>query len=78
VAHLGRAQDRSPIEAGPGIAALLEADSLGVPAPHTVTFGALRHLQRIDEDGITLARPLGVQVPAPNCADVPCGPYPAS
>ena len=66
VAHLSRAQDRSPIEAGPGIAALLETDSLGVPAPHTVTFRVLRHLQRIDEDVIALARPLGVDVPTPS------------
>ncbi|MBU3065844.1 FUSC family protein [Nocardia sp. NEAU-G5] len=66
VAQLSRAHDRPPIEAGPGIAALLETDSLGVPAPRTVTFRALRHLQRIDEDVIALARPLGVDVPAPS------------
>lgn len=66
VAHLSHARDRSPIESGPGIAALLETDSLGIPAPHTAAFQVLRHLQRIDEDIVALARPLGVPVGTPD------------
>jgi uncharacterized membrane protein YccC len=57
--------DRRPapgIETGPSIAAMLEPGTLGAPRYGRVTDRVLRHLQRLDEAVVGLARPLGVPV----------------
>ncbi|MEV5955691.1 FUSC family protein [Streptomyces sp. NPDC051987] len=48
------------IETGPSIAAMLEPGTLGAPRYGRVTDRVLRHLQRLDEAVVGLARPLGV------------------
>ncbi len=60
------ADDNAPgeIEAGASVAAMLEGAHPDVPRPGTVTFRVLRHLQRLDEGVVGLARPLGVPVAA--------------
>ncbi|WP_234430762.1 FUSC family protein [Streptomyces sp. NRRL F-4489] len=50
------------VEAGASIASLLEADGSPVPPSHTVTFRVLRHLQRLDEGVVGIARALDVPV----------------
>ncbi|MFD4506873.1 FUSC family protein [Streptomyces sp. NPDC058457] len=57
--------DRRPvpgIETGPSIAAMLEPGTLRAPRYGRVTDRVLRHLQRLDEAVVGLARPLGVPV----------------
>ena|GEM_PF-572848 len=66
MAQLSRPDARSRVESGPGVAAQFETDNLGIPAPDTETFRVLRHLYRIDEDLIALARPLGVPPQPPS------------
>ncbi|WP_241968374.1 FUSC family protein [Streptomyces sp. ICBB 8177] len=50
------------VESGASIAAMLEGPQAAGPRPGTVTFRVLRHLQRLDEGVVGLARPLGVPV----------------
>ncbi|MFD4604948.1 FUSC family protein [Streptomyces sp. NPDC058464] len=50
------------IETGPSIAAMLEPGTLRAPRYGRVTDRVLRHLQRLDEAVVGLARPLGVPV----------------
>lgn len=55
-------------ETGASLAAMLEPDRPGVPRHDRVTDRVLRHLQRLDEGVIGLARPLGVPVSTPTGA----------
>jgi len=50
------------IQAGPSIASMLEGSGSTVTPSQTVTFRVLRHLQRLDESVVALARPLGARV----------------
>lgn len=56
---------RTEVETGPSIASLLEPDAAGVPRYGRITGRVLRHLERLDEAVVGLARPLGVPVRAP-------------
>jgi hypothetical protein len=60
VAHVDGENATAALEPGPGIAAMPETGTLGLPAPHTLAFRVLRHLQRVDESVIALARPLNI------------------
>ncbi|MHC3470057.1 FUSC family protein [Streptomyces sp. 7R007] len=53
------------VETGPSIAALLETDGPGVSRYGRITDRVLRHLQRLDEAVVGLARPLRVPVAQP-------------
>ncbi|MEU0950128.1 FUSC family protein [Streptomyces canus] len=53
------------VETGPSIASLLETEVPGTPRFGRVTDRVLRHLQRLDETVVGLARPLQVPVAAP-------------
>lgn len=61
------AGERSTAEVltGPSIASLLMPGGPGTPRYGRVTDRVLRHLQRLDEAVVGLARPLGVPVTAP-------------
>jgi uncharacterized membrane protein YccC len=62
---IARARGETPAEgihAGPSIASMLEGPGSGVPRSGSVTFRVLRHLQRLDEGILGLARPLGAPV----------------
>ncbi|MFG2138417.1 FUSC family protein [Streptomyces sp. NPDC048650] len=50
------------VESGASIASLLEADGAPAPTSGTVTFRVLRHLQRLDEGVVGIARALEVPV----------------
>jgi len=50
------------IETGPSIASMLEGSGSPVVPSQSVTYRVLRHLQRLDESVVALARPLGVPV----------------
>lgn len=50
------------VESGASIASMLEAEGSGAPRSGTVTYRVLRHLQRLDEGVVGLARPLDVPV----------------
>ncbi|MFB7597778.1 FUSC family protein [Streptomyces sp. NPDC056160] len=65
-AHVADEQKAPEIETGPSIASLLETGATpGTPRYGRITDRVLRHLQRLDEGVVGLARPLGVRVPAP-------------
>ncbi|MEU0603525.1 FUSC family protein [Streptomyces sp. NPDC006393] len=65
-AHVADERATAPIETGPSIASLLGADGTpGTPRYGRVTDRVLRHLQRLDESVVGLARPLRVPVPSP-------------
>lgn len=53
-------------ETGASLASMLEPDAPDAPRHDRVTGRVLRHLQRLDEGVIGLARPLGVQVSTPD------------
>ncbi|CAL9602696.1 hypothetical protein SUDANB6_05483 [Streptomyces sp. enrichment culture] len=53
------------VETGPSIASLLEPDADGTPRYGRITGRVLRHLERLDEAVVGLARPLGVPVAPP-------------
>ncbi|WP_369251982.1 FUSC family protein [Streptomyces sp. R41] len=55
-------------ETGASLASILETDAPGPPRHDRVTGRVLRHLQRLDEGVIGLARPLGVTVSTPDKA----------
>jgi uncharacterized membrane protein YccC len=65
-AHLGGERGDARVETGPSIASLLETGSGGVPRYGRITDRVLRHLQRLDEGVVGLARPLDVPVAAPS------------
>ncbi|MEU9499017.1 FUSC family protein [Streptomyces sp. NPDC048196] len=54
------------VEAGASIAAMLEASASPALRSGTVTFRVLRHLQRLDENVVGIARPLDVPVAGRN------------
>ncbi|GAA5082404.1 FUSC family protein [Streptomyces similanensis] len=65
-AHLSDEHADAEIETGPSIASLLESGGTpGTPRYGRITDRVLRHLQRLDESVVGLARPLGVRLPAP-------------
>ncbi|WP_329131263.1 FUSC family protein [Streptomyces sp. NBC_00670] len=55
------------MESGPSLASLLDPGETRAPRPGSVTHRVLRHLQRLDEGVLGLARPLGV--PGPTTAE---------
>ncbi|MFE9028530.1 FUSC family protein [Streptomyces iakyrus] len=55
---------RAQVETGPSIASLLGSDA-GTPRYGRITDRVLRHLERLDEAVVGLARPLGVPVAGP-------------
>ncbi|MFF4793988.1 FUSC family protein [Streptomyces sp. NPDC001276] len=65
-AHVADEPTTAEVERGPSIASLLEADGApGVPRYGRITDRVLRHLQRLDEAVVGLARPLDVPVSKP-------------
>ncbi|MEU6476761.1 FUSC family protein [Streptomyces sp. NPDC047017] len=65
-AHVADEHATARIETGPSIASLLESGGTpGTPRYGRVTDRVLRHLQRLDEGVVGLARPLDVEVPTP-------------
>ena len=50
------------VVSGPSIASMLEADGAPALRPDTVTLRVLRHLQRLDEGVVGIARTLDVPV----------------
>ncbi|SEE95865.1 Fusaric acid resistance protein family protein [Streptomyces sp. 3213] len=65
-AHVADGEAVGLIETGPSIASLLRPGTPGTPRYGRVTDRVLRHLQRLDEAVVGLARPLGVPIPAPS------------
>ncbi|MFD7288245.1 FUSC family protein [Streptomyces sp. NPDC059863] len=57
-----KAEGAGEVESGASIASMLRTDASGAPPSDTVTARVLRHLQRLDEGVVGLARPLGVRV----------------
>ncbi|MFV0137713.1 FUSC family protein [Streptomyces sp. HMX87] len=53
------------VETGPSIASLLKPDAAGSPRYGRITGRVLRHLERLDEAVVGLAKPLGMPVTAP-------------
>ncbi len=66
VARVVEESTRGEVSSGASIASVLEANGTAGPASGTVTFRVLRHLQRLDEGVIGLARPLEVPVSGRN------------
>ncbi|MFJ3223101.1 FUSC family protein [Streptomyces sp. NPDC086783] len=65
VAHVEDQSDAGTVETGASLASMLEGDRPGeAPRHDRVTGRVLRHLQRLDEGVVGLARPLGVPVAA--------------
>ncbi|MEU5095485.1 FUSC family protein [Streptomyces sp. NPDC020996] len=64
-AHVTDERAAGRVTTGPTIASLLEPDVPGTPRYGRVTDRVLRHLQRLDEAVLGLARPLRVPVAAP-------------
>ncbi|MBQ0966083.1 MULTISPECIES: FUSC family protein [Streptomyces] len=65
-AHVADESVGTQVETGPSIASLLEPDTAaGIPRYGRITGRVLRHLERLDEAVVGLARPLGVSVRAP-------------
>jgi hypothetical protein len=62
IAHLENENAAGTVESGASVAAMLEGPQPDVPRPGSVTFRVLRHIQRLDEGVVGLARPLGVRV----------------
>ncbi|RPK34530.1 FUSC family protein [Streptomyces sp. ADI93-02] len=61
-AHVEEEGARGEVESGASIASTLRDDGSGTEPSGTVTFRVLRHLQRLDEGVVGLARPLDVPV----------------
>lgn len=61
-AHVRDEKTGGEVQAGASIASMLEADGPGALRSGTVTYRVLRHLQRLDEGVVGLARPLDVPV----------------
>ncbi|MFD5073848.1 FUSC family protein [Streptomyces sp. NPDC058371] len=66
VAHVEDQQDAGEVETGASLASMLEPDGPDGPRHDRVTGRVLRHLQRLDEGVVGLARPLGVPVSTPD------------
>ncbi|MER6283427.1 FUSC family protein [Streptomyces sviceus] len=64
-AHVADEHSTAEVETGPSIASLLETEVPGTPRFGRVTDRVLRHVQRLDETVVGLARPLHVPVVAP-------------
>ncbi|MFG2127498.1 FUSC family protein [Streptomyces sp. NPDC048751] len=64
-AHVAGEPDAGEVETGSSIASLLGPDVPGSPRYGRVTDRVLRHLQRLDEGVVGLARPLNVPVAEP-------------
>ncbi|MDH6521247.1 putative membrane protein YccC [Streptomyces sp. SAI-135] len=64
-AHVADERSTARVETGPSIASLLETEVPGTPRFGRVTDRVLRHVQRLDETLVGLARPLNVPVAAP-------------
>ncbi|MFH8801847.1 FUSC family protein [Streptomyces sp. NPDC017936] len=64
-AHVVGERDAAAVRTGPSIASLLKPGVLGAPRYGRVTDRVLRHLQRLDEAVVGLARPLEVPVSRP-------------
>jgi len=60
LAHVREGRTEDVVEAGTSIAALLDAGAPGTPPRGSITHRVLRHLQRLDEAVVGLARPLGM------------------
>ncbi|MFJ3950408.1 FUSC family protein [Streptomyces libani] len=65
VARVLEESTEGEVDSGFSIAAMLEAAGSGALQSGTVTFRVLRHLQRLDEGVVGLARPLDVPVAGP-------------
>ncbi|MCQ9133203.1 FUSC family protein [Streptomyces hilarionis] len=65
-ARVSREPSTAEVVAGPSIAALLKPGVPGTPRYGRVTDRVLRHLQRLDEAVVGLARPLGAPVAPPS------------
>ncbi|MEV6740339.1 FUSC family protein [Streptomyces sp. NPDC051104] len=63
-AHVADQHATDEVETGPSIASLLVSDTAGAPRYGRITDRVLRHLQRLDEAVVGLARPLRVPVAA--------------
>ncbi|MEU1627463.1 FUSC family protein [Streptomyces sp. NPDC020096] len=61
IEHLDDEDARSEVESGASVASMLEGPEAIASRPGSVTFRVLRHLQRLDEGVVGLARPLGVK-----------------
>ncbi|MFE4450154.1 FUSC family protein [Streptomyces sp. NPDC056796] len=61
-AHVGDEEGAGEVRSGASIASTLRDDGAATPPSGTVTFRVLRHLQRLDEGVVGLARPLDVPV----------------
>ncbi|GLP65301.1 membrane protein [Streptomyces sp. TUS-ST3] len=64
-AHVADERSTARVETGPSIASLLETETPGTPRFGRVTDRVLRHVQRLDETLVGLARPLDVPIAAP-------------
>ncbi|MER5432553.1 FUSC family protein [Streptomyces sp. NPDC002588] len=64
-AHVADEHAGAEVLTGPSIASLLKPGGYGTPRYGRVTDRVLRHLQRLDEAVVGLARPLGVPVAGP-------------
>jgi len=64
-ARVADERSTAAVETGPSIASLLESEVPGTPRFGRVTDRVLRHVQRLDETVVGLARPLHVPVAAP-------------
>lgn len=65
VARVLQESTEGEVQSGASIAAMLETAGSGVLQSGTVTFRVLRHLQRLDEGVVGIARPLDVPVAGP-------------
>lgn len=64
-AHVADEESTAEVETGPSIASMLEHDITATPRYGRITDRVLRHLQRLDEGVVGLARPLGAPVARP-------------
>ncbi|MCX5257402.1 FUSC family protein [Streptomyces canus] len=64
-AHVADERSTDRVETGPSIASLLDTEVAGIPRFGRVTDRVLRHVQRLDETVVGLARPLHVPVAGP-------------
>ncbi|MCQ4045462.1 FUSC family protein [Streptantibioticus rubrisoli] len=62
IEHLEDEDASSEVESGASVASMLEGPEAVGPKPGSVTFRVLRHLHRLHEGVVGLARPLGVPV----------------
>ncbi|MEJ8652286.1 FUSC family protein [Streptomyces sp. MS1.AVA.3] len=70
VARVLEESTEGEVESGVSIAAMLDAAGSGALRSGSVTFRVLRHLQRLDEGVVGIARPLDVPVAGPKAGKV--------